>query len=157
MAAAEAGDEYAVLLGPAATKPILLFDRVSFSGGRPVEHSRSRYRGDRYELAMALDGGTPWDPELSGVTGRHAGEGRAPPATTGWENTMIRHSVESSSVSSLGYDTTDRSLEVEFRGGGVYRYLDVPFGVVERLVKAPSIGRYLAYHIRNAYRFRRIG
>jgi GntR family transcriptional regulator len=57
VAAAEAGDEYAVLLGITPSRPVLLFDRVSFSGGRAVEHSQSRYRGDRYELQMALDGG----------------------------------------------------------------------------------------------------
>ena len=35
--------------------PILVFDRTSSSGDRPVEYTVSRYRGDRYELHMSLD------------------------------------------------------------------------------------------------------
>jgi GntR family transcriptional regulator len=34
---------------------VLAFDRVARSGGRPVEHTRSVYRGDRYEVAMSLE------------------------------------------------------------------------------------------------------
>jgi DNA-binding GntR family transcriptional regulator len=35
--------------------PVLVFDRVSYSGGRPVEHAESTYRGDRYELQMTVE------------------------------------------------------------------------------------------------------
>lgn len=34
--------------------PLLVFRRVSSSGGRPLEHVVSRYRGDRYQLHMSL-------------------------------------------------------------------------------------------------------
>jgi GntR family transcriptional regulator len=57
VAAAEAGEEFAVLLGVPATRPALVVDRVSFSGGKAVEHTRSVCRGDRYELQMSLDRG----------------------------------------------------------------------------------------------------
>ena len=57
VAAAEADEEHAALLGLAVGKPILEFDRVSYAGSRPVEHCWSRYRGDRYEISMAVDGG----------------------------------------------------------------------------------------------------
>jgi GntR family transcriptional regulator, N-acetylglucosamine utilization regulator len=57
VAATEAGDEYGALLGLDPTRPVLLFDRVSFAGDRRVEHCCSRYRGDRYEIVMAVDGG----------------------------------------------------------------------------------------------------
>ena len=53
--AAEAERESAVLLGVPAGRPVLVFDRVSFSAGRPVEHARSTYRGDRYEVAMTVE------------------------------------------------------------------------------------------------------
>lgn len=56
VAATEAGEVYGVLLGLGPTRPILHFDRVSYSGDIAVEHCHSRYRGDRYELAMSLDG-----------------------------------------------------------------------------------------------------
>jgi GntR family transcriptional regulator len=34
--------------------PLLVFRRVSSSGGRPLEYVVSRYRGDRYQLHMSL-------------------------------------------------------------------------------------------------------
>lgn len=69
---------------------------------------------------------------------------------------MIRQQVESSGVRSLGYDRANRALEVEFAGGAVYRYLDVPPRVVDALAAAPSIGRYVACEVRTAFRFRRV-
>jgi GntR family transcriptional regulator len=53
--AAEADRETAGLLGLTAGRPVLAFDRVSSSDGRPVEHAASTYRGDRYELAMTVE------------------------------------------------------------------------------------------------------
>lgn len=57
VAATEADDEHATLLGIGPGRPVLLFDRVSYSGGRAVEHCYSRYRGDRYEISMSVEGG----------------------------------------------------------------------------------------------------
>jgi GntR family transcriptional regulator len=34
---------------------MLLLDRVTTSGGKPVEYVVSRYRGDRYQLRASLD------------------------------------------------------------------------------------------------------
>lgn len=46
----------ATLLGIHTGAPLLVFDRVTASGaGVPVEHALSAYRGDRYQLRMALD------------------------------------------------------------------------------------------------------
>lgn len=42
------------LLAAPANTPLLVFRRVSSSGGRPVEFVVSRYRGDRYQLHMSL-------------------------------------------------------------------------------------------------------
>ena len=39
---------------------------------------------------------------------------------------MNRTPVNSSNVSSVGYDPTSLTLEVEFHGGAVYQYFDVP-------------------------------
>ncbi|BBG00636.1 MULTISPECIES: GntR family transcriptional regulator [Pseudonocardia] len=55
VAARQADEASAVLLGIAPREPILVFDRTASSGGRVVEYSVSRYRGDRYELHMSLD------------------------------------------------------------------------------------------------------
>jgi len=53
--AAEADRETAQVLGLSARQPLLAFDRVSYSGGRPVEHARSWYRFDRYEVQMTVE------------------------------------------------------------------------------------------------------
>ena len=55
VAAREADEASAVLLGIPARYPILVFDRTASSAERPVEYTVSRYRGDRYELHMSLD------------------------------------------------------------------------------------------------------
>ncbi|WP_409484593.1 GntR family transcriptional regulator [Arsenicicoccus dermatophilus] len=38
-----------------ATAPVMVFDRLSRVGGRPLERVRSWYRGDRYQIHMSLD------------------------------------------------------------------------------------------------------
>ncbi|KQS66282.1 GntR family transcriptional regulator [Modestobacter sp. Leaf380] len=53
--ATAADPDTAVLLGLPAGAPVLAFDRVARSGGRPVEHTRSVYRGDRYEVTTTLE------------------------------------------------------------------------------------------------------
>jgi GntR family transcriptional regulator len=53
--AAESDRETCALLGVPAGRPLLVFDRVSYSAGRPVEHAQSTYRGDRYELQMTVE------------------------------------------------------------------------------------------------------
>ncbi len=79
------------------------------------------------------------------------------PGHDGLGERVIRQPVESSSIRSVGYDTINRTLELEFTSGAVYRYHDVPFTVVHRLGTAPSIGRYVSHNIRGCYRYRRTG
>lgn len=50
--AADAG--LARLLGAPVATALLVFRRITFAAGRPVEHVVSRYRGDRYEIHMQL-------------------------------------------------------------------------------------------------------
>ena len=49
-----AADDVATLLGTRTGAPVLEFDRVSYSGDRPVEHARSWYRSDRYRVQMEV-------------------------------------------------------------------------------------------------------
>jgi hypothetical protein len=67
---------------------------------------------------------------------------------------MRRAPVESSSLASVGYQGA--VLEVEFRNGGVYRYIDVPEEVHRRLMSAESKGRFFNFEIRDAYRCEQI-
>ena len=69
---------------------------------------------------------------------------------------MRRTPVASASIASLGYDAARAVLEVEFTGGGVYRYLDVPPGVVETLLDARSLGRTFNRWVRDRYDCERV-
>ena len=64
-----AGEEIGRLLGIPASGPVLKFDRVSYSRGDAVEHARSWYRADRYELFMGLDSSGPSSEPVRGVAG----------------------------------------------------------------------------------------
>lgn len=62
--------------------------------------------------------------------------------------TITRQAVQSSNVKGVGYDAPSQTLEVEFQGGGVYRYFDVPADVYAAMLAAPSIGKFLNAHIK---------
>lgn len=64
---------------------------------------------------------------------------------------MRRKRVRSSSLRSVGYDSRGRMLEVEFVGGHVYQYAQVPPGRHRALLRAPSLGRYFNRWIRGRY------
>jgi GntR family transcriptional regulator len=53
--AGEADQRVAALLEVSVGAPLMVFERRSRSGGRPIEHVTSWYRGDRYALHMSLD------------------------------------------------------------------------------------------------------
>ncbi|MGY1750595.1 KTSC domain-containing protein [Modestobacter sp. SYSU DS0511] len=67
---------------------------------------------------------------------------------------MERAHVQSSSVRSVGYDLDHRVLEIEFAGGGVYDYLDVPPEEALAMLESASIGRYVNGEIKPRYRCR---
>ncbi len=69
---------------------------------------------------------------------------------------MLRRALESSSLASVGYDAERQILEVEFRNGRTYRYLEVPELVHRRLLKAPSMGKFFNEEIRDHYRSERV-
>lgn len=63
----------------------------------------------------------------------------------------------SRAVEELGYDAASRSLRIHFRGGGTYDYLDVPPEVYAELLISAHPWTELGEHIKNSYRFRRLG
>jgi GntR family transcriptional regulator len=69
VSAALAGEEMGRLLGISGAGPVLRFDRVSYSRGEAVEHARSWYRADRYELSMDLDNAGLEPEPVRGVAG----------------------------------------------------------------------------------------
>ncbi|MCQ0971020.1 KTSC domain-containing protein [Paracoccus sp. TK19116] len=70
---------------------------------------------------------------------------------------MIRDPVSSSNIASIGYDSDSETLEIEFTNGSIYQYFNVPSGLHEQLMAAPSKGQFLNLYIRNAYPYSRVG
>ena len=68
-----------------------------------------------------------------------------------------RQAVRSSNLISIGYDPLSQELHVEFAGGRVYRYRNVPSELHDELVAADSVGRFFAARVRPAYPGERIG
>jgi hypothetical protein len=64
---------------------------------------------------------------------------------------MDRKPIESTNLRSVGYDPGTHILEIEFRGGNVYQYKDVPEAVYHGLVTAPSAGAFFYANIRNEF------
>lgn len=56
--------------------------------------------------------------------------------------------VDSSNVSRIAYAEDFRRLFIQFKSGATYAYEDVPKGVWEGFLAAPSKGQYVFYVIR---------
>ncbi|TRZ49770.1 KTSC domain-containing protein [bacterium] len=70
---------------------------------------------------------------------------------------MERTPVQSSSVSSVGYDRDSSTIEIEFLNGSVYQYFGVPESIFNGLMNAPSKGIFLDQFVKKAgYSYARI-
>lgn len=70
---------------------------------------------------------------------------------------MRRIPVESSDIVSIGHDQATNVLEVEFGGGRIYQYRDVPSDIHAQFMKAASYGQYFFAHVNGRYRYERVG
>lgn len=61
---------------------------------------------------------------------------------------MDRKYVSSSNILSIGYDSSNLILEVEFKSGAVYQYYDVPQSIYDGLMSADSHGKYLDSYVK---------
>lgn len=68
---------------------------------------------------------------------------------------MQRTPVLSSNICSIGYDSSQAVLEVEFTSGDVYRYYGVPQYLYEQFMGSASKGEFLHDHIRDSYRYQK--
>lgn len=68
---------------------------------------------------------------------------------------MLRTSVFSSNLRTVGYDAATHTLEIAFHSGGVYVYDRVPADVYAGLMRAASHGQYFDRNIKGRYAFRR--
>jgi hypothetical protein len=69
---------------------------------------------------------------------------------------MDRIKVQSSNIASIGYEKTNKILEVEFLSRSVYHYFDVPFSIYEGLMSAPSHGEFLNSIIKHRFNYKQI-
>ncbi len=69
---------------------------------------------------------------------------------------MERIPVNSSNLSSVGYDADNHTLEIEFHHGGVYQYAGVPEEVYTGLMSAESQGKYFHANIKNSYPYSKL-
>lgn len=69
---------------------------------------------------------------------------------------MEREQVESSNLASIGYDSDNQILEIEFKHGGIYQYFEVSENTFEELMNADSHGLYFSANIRNEYEFSKL-
>jgi hypothetical protein len=63
-----------------------------------------------------------------------------------------REAVESTAIASIGYSKRLHALEIEFRNGAIYRYLEVEPPVHRDLMNAKSKARFYDENIRKKYR-----
>lgn len=66
---------------------------------------------------------------------------------------MKRVPVESGNVASVGHDPHTNTLEVEFKGGGVYSYHGVDADKHAALMKADSVGKFINANIKGVHKF----
>ena len=69
---------------------------------------------------------------------------------------MKRQNVQSSNISSIGYDSVSRTLEVQFNTGSIYQYYGVPETLYRGLMNANSHGTYLNQYIKKRFRYKQI-
>jgi len=62
---------------------------------------------------------------------------------------MMRKPVNSTNIRSVGYDGS--TLEVEFHGGGIYQYNNVPRHHYEHMINYTHPGTYFAANVKNVY------
>jgi YD repeat-containing protein len=70
---------------------------------------------------------------------------------------VLRTRVESSNIAMVGYDEDDQVLEITFRDGRVYHFLEVPPERVLSLLRAESKGRFFNSEIKPEFEYRSVG
>jgi hypothetical protein len=69
---------------------------------------------------------------------------------------MERSPVSSSNIKSIGYERTLMILEVEFKNGHIYQYMNVPNNIFQEIMNASSCGTYLHQNVMNRFGFEKI-
>ncbi len=54
-------------------------------------------------------------------------------------------------ILSIGYDTDNQTLEIEFIRGAVYQYSDVPPSIYDGIMMADSKGKFFHANVKNTF------
>lgn len=69
---------------------------------------------------------------------------------------LRKHFVQSSNLDWVAYDKVKKDLYIQFRSGGLYRYLKVPEDIFTSLLNAGSKGRYHNLRIKYKYEYEKL-
>lgn len=69
---------------------------------------------------------------------------------------MRRQTVTSTNIAEVGYDESQRILEVLFSNGSIYQYFEVPLQIFNELIMASSVGQYINANIKGHFRYARV-
>ena len=70
---------------------------------------------------------------------------------------MNRNYIESSMLSSIGYDSSSSTLELEFKSGAVWQYYDFPESLWYEFKGAESQGKFFHREIKGQYSEAQVG
>lgn len=62
--------------------------------------------------------------------------------------------VQSSAIARIGYE--NMTLRIEYHSGGVYDYHDVPEAVYDSLMRAKSLGSFIAKRIQGVFNYTKL-
>ncbi len=69
---------------------------------------------------------------------------------------MKMQPVKSSNVRAVGYDGETKTLQIEFKSGGIYQYAGVQPEMYADLLEAESVGRFVSQVVRSGRKGLRI-
>lgn len=75
-----------------------------------------------------------------------------PTSSDGIVSRIRRQPTDSIALAAIGYSQRLHALEIEFRNGAIYRYLNVSNEIYRGLLSAESKARYYDQNIRGHYR-----
>ena len=58
--------------------------------------------------------------------------------------------VESTQIMAIGHDEESKTLAIQFKGGSVYHYQNVPVSLFAELMAAESKGKFFGQNLKNA-------
>ena len=63
---------------------------------------------------------------------------------------------ESKAIEYIKYNKSKKILEIKYKERGTYQYAPVPEKVIEKMIEAPSKGKFLNKSIKRKYKYRKI-